>query len=123
MDLPAVLYLGTARTDLPNKSDLLDILEGVDPRIPSIREGIIEAMERPYVAASCLEDPLISPIYGDFSGFPPTYLVTGTRDILLSDTIRVHRKLRQSGVEASLSVYEGLFHGAYISAGFPAEFY
>ena len=123
MDLPAVLYLGTPRTDLSNKSDSLDILEGVDPRIPSFREGIIEATERLYVATSSREDPLISPIYGDFSGFPPTYLVTGTRDILLSDTIRVHRKLRQSGVEASLNVYEGLFHAAYVSAGFSPEFY
>ncbi len=121
--LPTVLYAGTPRTDLTNQSDSLDILEGIDPRIPSMRQGIIEAAERLYVGGSSREDPLISPIYGDFAGFPPTYLVTGTRDILLSDTIRVHRKLRQSGVEASLNVYEGLFHGAYISSGFSPEFY
>jgi acetyl esterase/lipase len=41
-----------------------------------------------------VKDPLISPIYGDFHGFPPVILTTGTRDMLLSDTVRVHRKLR-----------------------------
>ncbi len=58
--------------------------------------------------------PLISPVYGDFKGFPPTYLVTGTRDLFLSDTVRVHRKMRVAGVVADLNVYEGISHGEYI---------
>ena len=37
-------------------------------------------------------------------GFPPTILTTGTRDLLLSNTVRVHRKLRRAGVEATLQV-------------------
>ena len=46
-------------------------------------------------------------------GFPPTILTTGTRDPLLSNTVRVHRKLRRAGVEASLQVYEGELHAQY----------
>ena len=46
--------------------------------------------------------------------FPPTYLVTGTRDMLLSDTARVHRKLKAAGVVADLNVYEGLSHAEYM---------
>jgi hypothetical protein len=42
-----------------------------------------------------------SPVYGDMHGFPPAILTTGTRDLLLSSTVRVHRKLRQAGVEAT----------------------
>ncbi len=53
-------------------------------------------------------------MYGDFEGFPPTYLVTGTRDLLLSDVIRVHRKMRVAGVVADLNVYEGVSHGDYL---------
>ena len=45
-----------------------------------------------------LTDPLISPVYGDFKGFPPTYLVSGRRDMFLSNTVRTHRKLRTVGV-------------------------
>jgi acetyl esterase/lipase len=47
------------------------------------------------------------------NGFPPTILTTGTRDLLLSNTVRVHRKLRLSGVEAELEVYEGQSHAQF----------
>ena len=46
-------------------------------------------------------------------GFPPTILTSGTRDLLLCNTVRVHRKLRQAGVEAELQVYEGQSHAQY----------
>ncbi|MHC4647211.1 MAG: alpha/beta hydrolase, partial [Planctomycetota bacterium] len=58
--------------------------------------------------------PYVSPVYGDFENFPPSYLITGTRDLMLSDTVRVHRKLRRAGVEADLHVYEGQSHADYL---------
>lgn len=51
--------------------------------------------------------PPHTPVYGDVSGFPPTLLLSGTRDLFLSNTVRVHRKLRQAGVPADLHVFEG----------------
>ncbi len=60
-----------------------------------------------------LRDPLLSPVYGDMQGFPPTILTSGTRDLLLSNTVRVHRKLRQAGIDAMLQVYEGQSHAQY----------
>ena len=56
---------------------------------------------------------LLSPVYGDVSGFPPTILTSGTRDLLLSNTVRMHRRLRQAGVEAVLQVFEGQAHAQY----------
>jgi epsilon-lactone hydrolase len=68
-----------------------------------------------YAGSHDIKDPLISPLYGDFTkGFPPAILISGTRDMLLSDTVRVHRKLRQAGVEACLQVFEGMSHAQYI---------
>ena len=52
-------------------------------------------------------------MYGDLHGFPPTILTSGTRDLFLSNTVRVHRKLRQAGVEAVLQVFEGESHAQY----------
>jgi len=46
--------------------------------------------------------------------FPPGVLVTETRDFLLSTTIKVHRKLRQAGLDAQLHVYEGQSHSQYL---------
>jgi acetyl esterase/lipase len=43
-------------------------------------------------------------------GFPPAILTTGTRDLLLSNTVRTHRKLRQAGVDAEPEVFDGLSH-------------
>jgi acetyl esterase/lipase len=66
-----------------------------------------------YAHGHDLKDPLLSPVYGDMHDFPPTILTTGTRDLLLSNTVRVHRKLREAGVEAQLEVFEGLSHAQY----------
>jgi monoterpene epsilon-lactone hydrolase len=46
--------------------------------------------------------------------FPPAILTSGTRDLLLSYTVRTHRKLREAGVEAYLQVFEGLSHAQYL---------
>jgi monoterpene epsilon-lactone hydrolase len=69
-----------------------------------------------YAGGHDVRDPYISPIFGDLSkGFPPSLLASGTRDVLLSDTVRMHRALRAVGVDAELHVLEaaphGFFHG------------
>ena len=77
-------------------------------------DGRCDAMAKLYANGHDLKDPMLSPVYGDMHGFPPTMLTTGTRDLLLSNTVRVHRKLRQAGVEAELHVYEGQSHAQYM---------
>ena len=67
-----------------------------------------------YADGRPLDDPLISAVYGDFEGFPPTLLVTGVRDLFLSNTVRAHIKIRQAGGVADLLVYEGVSHGDYL---------
>ena len=44
-------------------------------------------------------------------GFPPSYLISGTRDMALSGTVRLQRKLRHAGVVVDLNVFDGLWHG------------
>ena len=113
MPVPGAAYLGTPWADLTDTSDTLHSLEGID-RILVTYQGMLAAAGRLYAGDEALTHPLISPVYGDFDGFPPTYLVTGTRDMLLSDTVRVHRKLKLAGVATDLNVYEGLSHAEYL---------
>jgi acetyl esterase/lipase len=79
-------------------------------------DGLLTAAAGLYAGALDLRDPQISPIYGSFDGFPPTLLVTGTRDLLLSDTVRAHVALRTAGAVADLLVFEGMSHGDYLIA-------
>ena len=103
---------GVAWADLTDASDSLHTNEGID-RILVTYHGMLKSAAILYAGDVELTHELISPVYGDFAGFPPTYLVTGTRDMLLSDTARVHRKLRTAGVVADLNVYEGMSHAGY----------
>ena len=74
-----------------------------------------------YAAGTDLKDPQLSPVYGDYAGFPPTILTSGTRDLFLSNTVRVHRKLRQAGVVSDLHVFEGQSHAQYYADPYGPE--
>jgi acetyl esterase/lipase len=118
LPLPGAMFAGTPATDLEKIGDTWYTLEGLDPlgRYDGFLRGCFEA----YVPSKDFSDPLISPARGDVRGFPPTILISGTRDLLLSDTVRMHRALRKADVEADLHVYEGQSHADYIS-GAPVD--
>ena len=104
---PGALGSGTPMSDATKTGDSFYTNEKVDNILVS-RDGFCDAATVIYAHGHDLKDPLISPVYGDMHGFPPTILTTGTRDLLLSNTVRVHRKLRRAGIEATLQVYEGV---------------
>ncbi len=112
LPLPGALAASTPWADLGGKSDSYAVNAGVDGVIARY-EGVMEGMARLYAGAAPLSDPLVSPVLGDFAGFPPSILTTGTRDILLSDTVRVYRAMRAAGVEARLEVHEAMSHAEY----------
>jgi len=114
LPLPGALYGGTPCVDVNMAGDSRFLNEGEDRLLLAWR-GLALAAGVMYAGKLDLKDPYVSPIYGDFSGFPPTYVISGTRDILLSDAVRVHRALRRAGVEADLNVYEGQSHGDYVA--------
>jgi monoterpene epsilon-lactone hydrolase len=72
-----------------------------------------------YIGAHDPRDPLLSPIRADLRGFPPTLLITGTRDFLLSPTTIFHRALRRSGVETELVVFEAMPHCHWLTVHLP----
>ena len=113
LPLPAAIAPGTPMADLTKSSDSFYTNRLVDNVLMGT-EGRCQAMAEVYAGGHDLKDPMLSPVYGDMSGFPPTILTTGTRDLLLSDTVRVHRKLRQAAVEADLHVYEAQAHAYYL---------
>lgn len=111
--LPAAIMVGTPWTDMTKTGDSYFTHEGVDNVLVSY-DGWLADAAKLYANGHDLKDPLLSPIYGDVQGFPPTLLVTGTRDLFLSNTVRMHLKLREAGNIADLIVFEGLSHAQYL---------
>ncbi|ROQ00946.1 acetyl esterase/lipase [Rathayibacter sp. PhB93] len=61
------------------------------------------------------EHPYISPLFGEWDdSFPPMIITSGTRDMLLSDAVRLHRTLVKAGVKTELHVWEGAPHGFFM---------
>lgn len=112
LPLPAAIAPGTPMADLTNAGDSFHTNAMLD-NILVAPDTSCDKRAALYANGRDLKDPLLSPVYGDMRGFPPTILTTGTRDLLLSSAVRVHRKLRQAGVEAALHVYEGQSHAHY----------
>jgi acetyl esterase/lipase len=111
IEVPGALYLGTPGNDMSNTGDTVYINRGIDRAIPR-HEDYVNAV-RFHADGRDLTDPLVSPLYGSFEGFPPTFLVSGTRDLLLSATARTQTKIREAGSIADLIVLEGVGHGDY----------
>lgn len=114
LPMPGAIAPGTPTVDLTSTGDTLFTNEGVD-NVLGTQEGFIRATALVYANGRDLKDPLLSPIYGDVHGFPPAILTSGTRDLYLSNTVRMHRKLRAAGIEAVLQVWEGQSHIQYMS--------
>jgi epsilon-lactone hydrolase len=112
LPLPAAIAPGTPWSDLTEAGDTYKTNEWIDNVLVSYN-GYLSRAALLYANVHDLKDPQLSPIYGDFSGFPPAILTSGTRDLFLSLTVLTHRKLRRAGVEAELQVFEGMSHAQY----------
>jgi epsilon-lactone hydrolase len=108
LPMPAALVLRTPEVDLTESGDSFQTVLGIDPVLRPLMH-----VNRLYANGHDLAHPYLSPLFGDVTGFPPTFLQTGTRDLFLSNTVRMHRKLRAAGVEAELHVFEAMPHGGF----------
>lgn len=72
-----------------------------------------------YAGTTDPRDPVLSPVFADVHGFPPTLFITSERDLLLSGTTILHRKFLESGVDARLVVFEALPHAFWNNPQLP----
>ena len=75
--------------------------------------------EHDYIGNTDPKDPVLSPVYADLHGLPPTLFVTSERDMLLSGTANLHRAFLEAGVDARLIVFDGLPHAFWYSSTMP----
>jgi monoterpene epsilon-lactone hydrolase len=110
--MPKALMLFTPEADLTESGDTFDTNAGVDY---VLLQRLTESIAL-YAGDHDLRDPFLSPLFGDLSEFPPTFLQSGTRDLFLSNTVRMHRALRAVDVDAELHVWEAMPHGGFFGA-------
>jgi acetyl esterase/lipase len=72
-----------------------------------------------YVGSTDTTDPVLSPIYADLRGLPPTLFISSERDALLSGTANLHRAYLRAGVDARLIVFDALPHAFWYDSTLP----
>jgi epsilon-lactone hydrolase len=122
LDLPLPAALGgfSPPSDLSDLGDSGSIftLNGLwgDIHLPPDH---VDSEIRAYLGGVDPKDPRVSPVYADLTGLPPTLLLSGSRDLLLSGTIRLHVALKSAGVEAHLAVFEAMPHCHWLAFHLP----
>jgi monoterpene epsilon-lactone hydrolase len=110
LPLPAALGLFSMLADFSRPADSQNIftLNGLPGDISPLKGN--RPLSSEYAPGTDPRDPVLSPIYADLHGMPPTLLVTSTRDLLLSNTSLFHRALLRAGNDSRLVVFEALPH-------------
>lgn len=109
LPLPAGLVLLSPQVDLTESGDSFQVNQMVDVVLP----GSLTRNNELYAGGADLSHPYLSPLFGDLKGFPPTFLQSGTRDLFLSNAVRMHRALRRASVDAELHIFEAMPHGGF----------
>jgi acetyl esterase/lipase len=115
---PAALGIFSGMGDFAREGDsqALFALRGLsghlDPPTPGVHDS-------EYAAAADPKDPVLSPIYGDLHGLPPTLFISSERDLLLSGTVNLHRAYLNAGVDAHLEVFDALPHAFWYDPDLP----
>lgn len=119
LPLPAALVLQTPAVDLTGSGDSRHTNRYLDPTL----YGGGNSGPSAYAGKADLKNPYLSPLFGDLrKGWPAkTILTSGTRDLLLSDTVCMHRALRRAGLNAELHITEAGGHVGFLGANAPED--
>lgn len=105
--LPRGLVLMSPWTDLTSSGKSFETRADVDP---VLNREYIDRMITAYASGQDVRNPFISPLFGDFSGFPPTYIQVGENEILLSDSKRLHKAMVEANVSVKIDRFPGMWH-------------
>ena len=105
--LPVGLVLMSPWTDLTCSGKSHETKAQIDP---VLNEEYLDRARYAYAEQLDMTDPKISPLFGDFHGFPPTYIQVGDNEVLYSDAVRLQRRMAAAKVSVKLDHFEGMWH-------------
>lgn len=108
---PAGILAISPWTDLTMSSPSFEKNRDADPSM---------SKERLTMFAQCYTsdptDPLVSPLFADLRGLPPSLIFVGGDEVMLDDSVRMHEALRQAGCVSHLTVTPHMWHGYVLYA-------
>ena len=113
--LPGGVILMSPWADVTCSGESYDTNYELDPLFGNSRESML--YNSSYIGNADPKSPYLSPVFGDFKGFPPMLFQVGSYEMLLSDTLTCADLAKKAGVKRRLSVYEGMFHVFQMSLG------
>lgn len=105
--LPRGLILMSPWTDLTSSGKSHKTKAEIDP---VLNADYLAEMIHNYASGENLTNPFISPFFGDYEGFPPTYIQVGENEVLLDDSVMLYRKMLEAHVSVKLEKFPGMWH-------------
>lgn len=105
--LPRGVILMSPWTDLTSSGKSHSTRADIDP---VLNAAYLQEMVTNYAKGQELTDPYISPLFGDYEGFPPVYIQVGNNEVLLDDSVMLYKKLLKANVSVKLDVFKGMWH-------------
>ena len=119
LPLPAASAVLSPMADLTLSGDLFTLCGAKDPILPV--SGIAESAAA-YIGNADPSNPLVSPVFGDYSGVTPLFLFSGTREMIGSAATRTAARAREDGCDVTLIVSDGMWHvGVADGSGVPEQ--
>ena len=109
LGMPAAVVLWSPWLDLTGNGDTYFTLKDADPFLSY--DSFLKNAADAYADAADQKNPYVSPVYSNFSkGYPPTLIQGGTREIFLSEFVRLYQALDQANLPVKWDIYEGMPH-------------
>lgn len=109
LPLPAVAVAWSPWADISQHGDSYQTLKNAETAYTYDKQ--LSNCALAYAPESQWSNPYISPVYGKFTpNFPPTLIQGGTKEIFLSNFVRLYQNMDQSGAKVKLDLYEGMWH-------------
>jgi acetyl esterase/lipase len=105
--LPAAIICMSPWADLTNSGQ--SHITKADAEVV-LKTDVLKEWALCYTDETNLNNPLVSPVYADFHGFPPLLIQVGSEEILLDDARMLADKAKADGVDVTLKVWAGLWH-------------
>ncbi len=116
LPLPAASILLSPYVDLVNRDDMR-LQNSLNDRFLDIFE--MRRWASLYAPTADLDDPLVSPLYGDLSGLPPILVQASESEVLFDDSRRLIEKARKQKVAITFQTWHGLIHWWHMFSGMP----